>query len=161
MNRTRRPVTMCALIWSALLSSVVGVSAQQDDRYVRSSAGIRMITNDSGKTMKMLLDATNLQSDEIEIAELIIPVGATPSPTHQHGSMEIFYVVEGILGHIVNGEEHRLEPGMVGVVKPGDEVLHLVLSEGPVKTVVMWVPGGESERRYGPPDADIWTRIRD
>ena len=85
MNRTRRPVTMCALIWSALLSSVVGVSAQQDDRYVRSSAGIRMITNDSGKTMKMLLDATNLQSDEIEIAELIInerqPVGATPSPT--------------------------------------------------------------------------------
>ena len=161
MNRSRRPVTMCALIWSALLSYSVGVSAQQVEGYARSSAGTRMLAREGGASLKMLLDATNLQSDEIEIAEIIIPVGATPSPTHQHGSMEIFYVVEGILGHVVNGEEHRLEPGMVGVVKPGDEVLHHVLSEGPVKTVVIWVPGGESDRRYGPPDSDVWTQIRD
>lgn len=160
MNRSRRPVAVCVLICGALLSSVVGVSAQQDDGYARSSAGIRMLTSDDGKTLKMLLDATNLQSDEIEIAEIFIPVDATPSPTHQHGAIEIFYVVEGIMGHVVNGEEHRLEPGMVGVVKPGDEVLHLVRSEGPVKTLVIWIPGGESDRRYGPPDADVWTQIR-
>jgi uncharacterized cupin superfamily protein len=59
--------------------------------------------------------------------------------------MEMFYVVEGVLGHVVNGVEHRLEPGMAGVVKPTDQVEHRVL-EGPLKVVVIWVPGGEGDR---------------
>ena len=35
---------------------------------------------------------------------------------------------------------------MAGVVKPGDEGMHRVLSDGPVKALVLWVPGGESDR---------------
>ena len=118
--------------------------------------GIRMLTLGSGTSIKMMLDATNLGSGEIEVAEITFPVGANASAGHRHGAMEIFYVVEGVLGHVVNGEEHRIEPGMVGVVKPGDEVIHRVLGDEPVKAVVIWVPGGEGDR-IAP--AERWTPI--
>lgn len=45
---------------------------------------------------------------------------------------------------------------MVGVVKPTDTVLHRVLSDVPVKALVIWVPGGEADR-IAPPDR--WRRI--
>jgi hypothetical protein len=55
----------------------------------------------------------------------------------------------------VNGVEHRLGPGMVGVVKPTDEVMHRVL-EAPVKAVVIWVPGGEGNRVQ---PAERWRQL--
>lgn len=70
--------------------------------------------------------------------------------------MDIFYVVEGTSGHVVNGEEFRIEPGMVGVVKPGDEVIHRVLGDAPVKALMIWLPGGEANRIALP---DRWTEI--
>ncbi|HZD04831.1 MAG TPA: cupin domain-containing protein, partial [Longimicrobiales bacterium] len=88
--------------------------------------------------------------------EITLPVGSSPAAGHRHGAMEIFYVVEGVLGHVVNGEELRLEPGMVGVVKPGDSVIHRVLSDVPVKALVLWVPGGEADR-IAPPER--WTPV--
>jgi quercetin dioxygenase-like cupin family protein len=129
-----------------LAVSAHAVSAQQPAAYARSSTGVREITLGSGTVIKMLLDASNLGSGEVEVGEITFPAGG-PSPTagHRHGATEIFYIVEGVLGHVVNGQEHRLEPGMVGVVKPADEVMHRVL-EGPVKAVVIWVPGGEGSR---------------
>jgi quercetin dioxygenase-like cupin family protein len=94
----------------------------------------------------MLLDASNLGSGEIEVAEITFPAGGNPpTASHRHGATEIFYVISGVLGHVVNGTEHRIEPGMVAVVKPTDEIMHRVL-EGPVKAVVIWVPGGEGNR---------------
>ena len=131
-------------------------SAQQADGYARASSGTRVLTLGSGTSIKMMLDATNLGSGEIEVAEITFPVGANASAGHRHGAMEIFYVVEGVLGHVVNGEEHRIEPGMVGVVKPGDEVIHRVLGDEPVKAVVIWVPGGEGDR-IAP--SERWTPI--
>ena len=77
---------------------------------------------------------------------LNVPAGFGESGAHQHGSLEIFYVVEGVLGHEVNGISHRLEPGMVGFVKPGDAVNHQVLSDGPMRALVIWLPGGEAGR---------------
>ena len=96
--------------------------------------------------IKMLVEESNLGSSEIEIGELNLPAGFTESGPHQHGSLEIFYVVSGVLGHEVNGVQHRLEPGEIGIVKPGDSVNHAVLSEDGVKTLVIWVPGGEAGR---------------
>ena len=145
---------LIALVIGLIWASAAG--AQQPDGYARASAGTRLLDLGSGTSIKMLFDATNLGSDEIEVAEIVFPVGANPSAGHRHGAMEIFYIVEGVLGHVVNGEEHRLDPGMVGVVKPGDEVMHRVLSEGPVKALVRWVPAGEGDR-IAP--ADRWTRI--
>jgi len=37
----------------------------------------------------------------------------TNSSEHPHGVTEIFYVLEGELEHIVNGDSHMLTPGML------------------------------------------------
>ncbi|MEZ4416412.1 MAG: cupin domain-containing protein [Gemmatimonadota bacterium] len=143
-----------ALGWALVVACPL--HGQQTDGYARSSAGTRQLSFPNGTTIKLLLEAANLGSDEIEVGEITFAPGSNPTSGHRHGAMEMFYVVEGVLGHVVNGEEHRLEPGMVGVVKPGDSVAHRVLSEGPVKAVVIWVPGGEADR-IAPPER--WTRI--
>jgi len=153
-------VSVLTLIVGVLSASVPALAhaqdAQNQDGYARASSGTRSITLGSGTTIKMLLDAANLGSSDIEVAEIIFPTGANPSSGHRHGATEIFYVVEGVLGHVVNDVEHRLEPGMVGVVKPGDSVAHRVLSDGPVKALVLWVPGGEADR-IAP--AERWSAV--
>jgi quercetin dioxygenase-like cupin family protein len=128
----------------ALLACASEGEAQATSDYQPASSGTRELTLGSGTVIKMLLDASVLGTDAVEVAEITFPAGAS-SAGHRHGAMEMFYVVEGVLGHVVNGVEHRLEPGMAGVVKPSDEVEHRVL-EGPLKVVVIWVPGGEGDR---------------
>ncbi len=113
--------------------------------YAAASSGTRKLVY-GPVWIKMLADASNLGRDDIEVGELFLPAGFGEGEAHQHGSLEIFYVVEGVLGHEVNGQANRLEPGMLGFVKPGDAVRHAVLSEGPVRAVVIWVPGGEAGR---------------
>lgn len=142
--RMQRGSGWVLLLASVLLGSASAVSAQGADAYARASSGTRSLTLPTGTVIKMLLDASVLGTDAVEVAEITFPVGAS-SGAHRHGAMEMFYVVEGVLGHVVNGVEHRLEPGMAGVVKPADEVQHRVL-EGPLKVVVIWVPGGEGDR---------------
>ncbi|MFQ5678953.1 MAG: cupin domain-containing protein [Gemmatimonadota bacterium] len=89
----------------------------------------------------------NLGGEEVEIGEITFPVGAGAGRrSHRHAHVEIFYVLSGRLDHIVNGTSHLLEPGMVGIVRPGDEVVHRVASETPVRALVIWAPGGEIER---------------
>ena len=68
------------------------------------------------------------------------------SGDHRHGAIEIFYVVSGVLEHVVNGKSQLLEPGMVDYVKMGDSVRHKTGPAGPVKAMVMWVPGAEGTR---------------
>ena len=36
--------------------------------------------------------------------------------------------------------------GQVGIVKPADSVAHRVPGDEPVKALVIWAPGGETER---------------
>ena len=64
------------------------------------------------------------------------------SGDHQHGAIEMFYVLSGELDHIVNGEEPDPEAGMSGFVKPPDKVRHKTGPAG-AKVVVIWVPGAE------------------
>ena len=49
-------------------------------------------------------------------------------------------------------EERIIEPhrtvGM-SIVRPGDGVVHRVLSDVPVKALVIWAPGGEVDRIAG------------
>jgi uncharacterized cupin superfamily protein len=122
------------------------LDAQEKDEYARASSGTRRLDLPGGTSIKLLLEAANLGRDDIEVAEITFPAGETPTTAHRHGATEIFYVVEGVLDHVVNGTSHRLEPGMVGVVRRGDEVIHRVISDVPVKAVVLWLPGGEADR---------------
>lgn len=140
--RTTKIVGLAGVLAGGLMMCTRGIEAQ--DGYAAASSGTRALTLGSGTAFRMLLDETNLGSDEIEMAEITLPAG-TSTAAHRHTSIEIFYVLEGVLGHVVNGVEHRLEPGMVGVVKPGDDVAHRA-PDGPVKALVVWVPGGEGDR---------------
>lgn len=152
MQKRQSSLATAALFYLAYIASVAADAdethapdaAVGGSAYEARSTGTRKLTLD-GATIKMLVDASNLGANTVEVGELVLPVGSGESVAHQHGSIEIFYVVEGVLGHEVNGKAHRLEPGEVGFVKPGDTVKHDVLTDVPVKAVVIWVPGGESD----------------
>jgi len=146
-SRPKMGQTSVVTVLTAAMTLTVGFgSTAEAQDYARSSSGLGELTLGSGTTIKLLLDASNLGSDELEVAEITFPAGANPSGGHVHGAIEIFYVMEGVLGHVVNGELHRIEPGMLGVVRQGDEVIHRVLSDGPVRALVLWAPGGEAAR---------------
>jgi len=158
MRCTTRSLSARVLVLG-LLGTPVALSAHGDDHapagtaadaptaapYKPASHGTRELGL-GGVTIRMLAEAANLGRDDIEVGELNLPVAYGEGAAHAHGSLELFYVVEGVLGHEVNGTLHRLEAGMLGFVKPGDQVRHVVLSSSPVKAVVIWVPGGEADR---------------
>lgn len=151
MHNERSVLTVTALL--CLLHTGSGLAHGEDTHgagasasnaaYDARSTGTRTLALE-GVKIKMLVDASNLGRGNVEVGELFLPVAYGEGGVHQHGTLEIFYVLEGVLGHEVNGKAHRLEPGEVGFVKPGDSVKHAVLSEVPVKAVVIWVPGGEA-----------------
>jgi len=122
-----------------------GVSSSTGEDYDYATKGTLCFGPNCG--VKILLDRSNLGSDELEMAEISFPVGYE-GQAHPHGSMEIFYVLEGRFGHEVNGEFNVLDPGMVGVVKPGDTVKHSVIGDQAVRVLVVWVPGGEVDRIF-------------
>ena len=94
------------------------------------------------------------QQESIE-GEITFSPG-TNSGDHPHASTEIFYVLEGQLEHVVNGESRILEPGMLGFVEPPDAVNHITQSDGTAtKAVVIWAPGSEAARL-----AAGWRRVR-
>jgi quercetin dioxygenase-like cupin family protein len=156
MTLRRRPIRVVALALTLLsiAASAVAARAQQPPQsgaaaaapssYARASQGTRWLEG-PGVAIKVLVEASNFGGAEVEVAELTLQPGGSAA-THRHGSHELIYVLEGTLDHVVNGETHRLEPGMVGVVKQGDTVAHAVASTGPVKAVLVWAPGGEADR---------------
>lgn len=94
---------------------------------------------------KLLLDASNLGGKELQMVEVTLAPG-TIVPSHTHGALEVVYVLSGTYEHEVNGKRYSLTPGMVGIVRPGDHVRHLVPKSGPAKLLIIWVPAGEAER---------------
>ena len=97
----------------------------------------------TGATLRLVLDSTNV-GKEISVGELTFPPNSD-SGDHQHGAIEIFYVISGELEHVVNGTSQILKPGMVGYVKPPDKIRHKTGPAG-AKAVVMWVPGVEGNK---------------
>jgi quercetin dioxygenase-like cupin family protein len=136
---------MMRVVNIALLLAALPLSASAQARYEAAPRGTRVLER-GALSIKVLVEAANLGGAEVEVGEVTFPADGSPARGHRHGAVEIFYVLEGELGHVVNGEEHRLTPGMVGIVRPGDEVVHRVLSQGPVKALVIWAPGGEVAR---------------
>ena len=124
---------------------IAGTANAQD--YRKSSEGTRILEPASGAQLKILVEGPLLGAKDVEIAEATFPVGLGAGPaSHRHGSTEIIYVISGELDHVVNGEAHRLTPGMIGIVKPTDTVIHRVVGQVPVKVLLIWAPGGEVDR---------------
>jgi quercetin dioxygenase-like cupin family protein len=106
----------------------------------------RTFVSPNGATeLKVLLDKENFGGTELDIGEMTMPAGLD-SGEHAHQAIEIFYVLSGELEHVVNGKSEILKPGMVGFVRPPDKVRHRVPGSVPVKTLVIWTPGGEAAR---------------
>lgn len=149
--RSPRP-TALALTFAvgALALSAAAATAQAPAQdYARSSSGTRWLESQApgGTRLKVLVEPSMLGGAELAMAEIEFPAGADPrARPHRHGSVEVFYVLSGVLEHVVNGESHLVEPGMVAVVRPGDDVVHGVWSLEPVKALVVWGPGDEVER---------------
>ena len=80
-------------------------------------------------------------------AEVTLPAG-TSTQNHMHDPVEVLYVLSGTYDHEVNGKRYRLTPGMVGIVRPGDQVRHLATQGEDVKLLVLWAPGGEAARAF-------------
>jgi quercetin dioxygenase-like cupin family protein len=123
-------------------------AAQGETQYAYATQGVRDYPAAFGVHWKLLLDPSNLGGKELEIAEVTLPPG-TATPAHTHGSVEVIYVLSGTYEHEVNGERYRLTPGMIGIVRPGDHVRHIVSKSGTAKLLIIWAPGGEAERILG------------
>jgi len=136
---------MMRFLTLALLLAAVPLNASAQVTYQAAPRGTRVLER-GALSIKVLVEAANLGGAEVEVGEVTFPADGSPARAHRHGAVEIFYVLEGELGHVVNGVEHRLTRGMVGIVRPGDEVSHRVLSPDPVKALVIWAPGGEVAR---------------
>ena len=97
-----------------------------------------------GTRLRLLVDKGNLGGEEVELGEITFTANAD-SGDHAHRSTEIFYVLEGELEHVVNGKSYLLKPGMVGYVRPPDQVRHKTGAAG-AKALVIWAPAGEAGR---------------
>ena len=105
-----------------------------------------------GAKLKILMDQEMFRGTELEIGEITF-ANSADSGEHVHGATETFYVLEGELEHIVNGESVKLSAGMIGTVRPPDKVRH---KTGPVgaRALVIWAPAGEAARI-----ASRWKRV--
>ena len=131
-----RAFTMGALALATGLSAV-SIGAQSD-----VSQGT-LYRSPGGTTLRLMLDDSNV-GPEVSVGEMVFPPN-TDSGDHQHGAIELFYVVSGELEHVVNGKGQLLKPGMSGYVKPPDKVRHQT-GPGGAKVVVIWVPGEEGKK---------------
>jgi quercetin dioxygenase-like cupin family protein len=139
-----------ALLLPSLLAVVTGglaadVSSQPTGKpqpgYAYATNGV-LETHSGPALWRDLVDRSNLGGDEVQIAEVTLAPGTTVG-NHTHKSLEIIYVVSGTYGHEVNGHYYLLKPGMVGIVRPGDHVRHIVPQEGEARLLIIWSPGGE------------------
>lgn len=147
---TKRPVLLlfASLVLPATLPGNALAEGNQVDYDPVSQGTRRLDRKDGADFLKILVESANLGGDEVEIAEITFPAGYRGNP-HPHGSIEIFYVLSGQLTHLVDGEGGPLQPGEIGIVRPGDQVEHINETDALVKTLVIWVPGGEIARSFG------------
>jgi quercetin dioxygenase-like cupin family protein len=106
----------------------------------------------SGTKLRILMDPEMFRGTELEIGEITFAPN-TDSGEHVHGATETFYVLEGELEHVVNGQSIKLATGMIGTVRPPDKVRHKT-GAGGAKALVIWAPAGEAARI-----ASRWKRV--
>ena len=98
-------------VLAAAITAVSPSTAHAQEQYDASSRGTILLEGGNGFAIKMLVERSNLGGQEVEIGEIIFPVGSGQSRrSHVHGTIEIFYVLSGVLDHIVNDESHILTP---------------------------------------------------
>lgn len=143
----KKPFFFLGLLTLGLGSGIPFINAEEEKPEPYATATGGTVCFGEGCGVKILLEAANFGSGELEMAEITFSAGYE-GRTHPHTSTEIFYVLSGTFGHEMNGVENFLPPGMVGVVKPGDMVRHSVPGEEDARVLVIWIPGGEIDRIF-------------
>lgn len=146
---------VCCLVCLPCNSVIAEESSRESNTgqvtaYKRASSGTRQFQWDTENGLgwiKVLVEKANLGFDGAEVIEIFFPPAHEGEP-HFH-EFEILYVIEGELGHIVDGETHVLTPGMVGIVRYPQEVVHKTLSEDGVRVLVIWPLGNEVKGLQG------------
>lgn len=133
----------CALRIGLIAAAALGCATARGEMESNANAGA-LFRAPSGTTLRLLLDEANV-GPEVSMGEMTFPPNLD-SGEHGHDAIEMFYVVSGELEHVVNGRSEILKPGMAGYVRPPDKVRHKTGPGGPVRTVVVWVPGGEAKK---------------
>jgi quercetin dioxygenase-like cupin family protein len=143
---------MKRVLSAMLCAAAISVSAAADaPPYAYATNGVLdKIEGRSTAQWKLLLNESNLGGKELEAAELTLAAGTT-TQGHVHASVEIIYVLSGTYLHEVNGKLYVLKPGMLGIVRPGDKVRHLVPQDGDAKLLILWTPAGELARAFPNP----------
>jgi quercetin dioxygenase-like cupin family protein len=133
-----------AVMAAALAGDQVTAAGAKGSTYSYATAGV-LDERNSGEIWRILLDHSNLGGNELEVAELTLAAGTTVG-SHTHQSLEVIYVLSGAFGHEVNGHYYLLKPGMIGIVRPGDHVRHIVPKDTDAKLLIIWAPAGEAQR---------------
>ena len=138
-------LSVCFLCSNALADETKSESDQvQAGEYAKATSGTRRFEfgpEADPVHVKVLVEESNLGSAGAEIIEIYFPPGYE-SRSHFH-ELEILYVVEGELEHIVDGESDFLKPGMIGIVRYPNEVIHKAHEEYGAKVLVVWPLGNE------------------
>lgn len=122
------------------VSFVAGLRAQPPQESIE---GATFQSGPGGLALEVLFHG-EARDVPVDIGILTFPEG-TNTGDHQHPQTEIFYVVEGRLEHVVNGESTILEPGELGFVSPPDLVNHVTADGiGPTRALVIWAPAGNA-----------------
>ena len=140
--QTIRIIAMLVLLAAFPLRADEGVYVPEPLRSLQIEGRIRI---------DVLVDASNLTSNAVELAEITFYEDSSVAAPeeggpHTHDSTEIFYVLEGELIHIVGDQKFVVRKGEVGIVGSGDVVRHGLETDAPVRALVIWVPGGEIDR---------------
>ncbi|WP_223271364.1 cupin domain-containing protein [Buttiauxella sp. B2] len=78
-------------------------------------------------------------SDDLTLAELIIPAGAIAS-IHQHPHEEVNYVVSGIMDFMCDGKVKTLHPGNAIRIPPNQPHNITCHPDSPGKVITVWTP---------------------
>ena len=123
--------TMLRTCWPLALLLLVAPLASGDEpaTYTYATNGIKdHIAGGAGSEWKLLLNESNLGGKELEMVEVTLAPGTTVG-SHTHGSLEVIYVLSGTYDHEVNGKLYELTPGMVGIVRPGENNFKQVIED--------------------------------
>lgn len=119
--------------------------AQEVQRFVNPKQAKTFTEPHSKSQIKVLIDEHLGGTKDVTIAELTIPPGVDV-PDHVHQSTEIFYILSGELEQTSDGKVQKLTAGMACLVPANSTTHHKVTSKKPVRTLVIWAPGGEEKR---------------
>ena len=145
-----------SLVLLLLCGALPAEETDKDTSYEYASAGTRQFEwgpEDDPVRVKVLLEEANLGSAGAEMLEIYFPAGYE-SRSHFH-ELEILYIIEGELEHIVDGVSNVLKPGMIGIVRYPNTVIHKALSEEGARVLVVWPMGNEVKGLEGMKETPI------